>query len=264
MGENFFLIGGPCVIECKETALQIAEHLNNICKKLNITYIFKGSYNKANRTRIDSFRGLEAEQSLEILRFVGNKLKVPVLTDVHESTECELVAQYVDYLQIPAFLCRQTDLLLAAGRTGKGINIKKGQFLSPEAMGFAKEKVVSTGNDKIWLTERGTTFGYESLVVDMTAVPRMQKFAKVVMDCTHSVQRPNQTSGITGGDPQLIETIALAATAAGADGLFIEAHPNPASALSDSGSMLQLDRVESILTKCVAIRSALSSCGKLG
>ena len=251
-----FLISGPCAIEDRAIAFQIARKVKSITEKLGISYIFKGSYKKANRSRLDSFTGIEKQTALEILRDIGQELEIPVLTDVHESWECEEVAHYVDYLQIPAFLCRQTDLLIAAGKTGKGVNIKKGQFVSPEAMQFAREKVLSTGNENIWLTERGTTFGYESLVVDITGIPRMQAFGGiVVMDCTHSVQKPNQTSGITGGDANMIETLCLASVAAGVDGLFIETHPAPHTAKSDAASMLQLDKLEAILTKAQKIRN---------
>ncbi|MEM6763364.1 MAG: 3-deoxy-8-phosphooctulonate synthase [Bacteroidota bacterium] len=256
---NLFLLSGPCAIEERDMALRIAEAVKGITEKLGITYIFKGSYKKANRTRLDSFTGIDKEDALKILVEVREQFEIPVITDVHESYECAHVAEYVDYLQIPAFLCRQTDLLLAAGKTGKGLNIKKGQFLSPEAMRFARDKVASTGNENIWLTERGTTFGYESLVVDMTSIPRMQAFGgKVVMDCTHSVQRPNQTSGITGGDANMIRTMCHSAVAAGADGLFIETHPAPHTAKSDAASMLQMDLLEGILTTAVRIRESMS------
>lgn len=254
-----FLIAGPCAIEDRKTAFEIADTVKEITDRLGIDYIFKGSFKKANRTKLDSFTGIDQTEALEILRDVGKHFDVPVLTDVHESQDCEEVAKYVDVLQIPALLCRQTDLLIAAGNTGKTINIKKGQFVSPEAMAFAVEKVRSTGNDKIWLTERGTTFGYGSLVVDITAIPRMKKTGvPVVMDCTHSVQRPNQTSGVTGGDPEMIGTLCLAAVAAGTDGLFIETHPEPSRALSDAASMLSLDKLENLLEKAVRIRQALS------
>ena len=250
-----FLIAGPCAIEDAETPLLIAHEVKRITDQLGISYIFKGSYKKANRTRLDSFTGIDKVEALRILRSVREELEIPVLTDVHESWECEQVAQYVDYLQIPAFLCRQTDLLLAAAKTGKGINIKKGQFLSPEAMQFALEKVQSAGATEVWLTERGTTFGYDSLVVDITSIPRMQKLGvPVVMDCTHAVQRPNQQKGITGGDSEMIQTLCLAAVAAGVDGLFIETHPNPAIAKSDSASMLPLEKLEAMLEKAIKIR----------
>jgi 2-dehydro-3-deoxyphosphooctonate aldolase (KDO 8-P synthase) len=255
---DLFLIAGPCIIEDKETAFNIAAEVKSICDSLGIKYIFKGSYKKANRSRVDSFTGIGTVLALSILKDIKEKFNIPVLTDVHEAADCETVAPYVDYLQIPAFLCRQTDLLVAAGKTGKGINIKKGQFMSPEAMKFAIDKVMFTGNKNIWLTERGTTFGYDSLVVDITSIPRMKKLGvPVVVDCTHSVQRPNQTIGITGGDPELIETICLAAVAAGTDGLFLEVHPKPSTAKSDAASMLKLDKLEAILQKSVSIRKVL-------
>lgn len=255
----FFLIGGPCVVESEAQCMQIAERILGITGRLGIPYIFKASYKKANRSRLDSYTGPDFDEAVRILRKVKSEFGLRILTDVHESHECETVAEFADYLQIPAFLCRQTDLLIAAGRTGKGVNIKKGQFMSPEAMGYAVEKVRSTGNPQIWLTERGTTFGYTDLVVDFTAVPRMQAHGvPVVVDATHSVQRPNQGSGVTGGDPDMIATIARCGIAAGCDGLFIEAHPDPANAMSDSGSQLQLDRLEPILEECLRIRRALS------
>ena len=250
-----FLIAGPCAIEDADTPLKIAREVKRMTDFLGIKYIFKGSYKKANRTRLDSFMGIDKLAALRILRSVHEELGIPVLTDVHESWECEEVAEYVDYIQIPAFLCRQTELLIAAAETRKGINIKKGQFLSPEAMKFALEKVKSKGSTEVWLTERGTTFGYESLVVDITSIPRMQKLGvPVVMDCTHAVQRPNQHEGVTGGDSEMIQTLCLAAVAAGVDGLFIETHPNPSIAKSDSASMLPLDKLQDILTKAVKIR----------
>jgi 2-dehydro-3-deoxyphosphooctonate aldolase (KDO 8-P synthase) len=256
--QNFFLIAGPCIIEDQNTCDTVANRVSDICNELGIEYTFKASFKKANRTSKDSFMGIEMIEALEILKQIGVKYKIPVLTDVHESFECEIAARYADILQIPAFLCRQTDLLMAAGRTGKVINIKKGQFLSPEAMKFAVDKVRSTGNKNIWVTERGSTFGYDSLVVDFTSVPRMKKIGiPVVVDCTHSVQRPNQLTGITGGDPEMIETICLAAVATGADGLFLEVHPDPSKAKSDAASMLQLDELYPILKKCVSVRKAL-------
>jgi 2-dehydro-3-deoxyphosphooctonate aldolase (KDO 8-P synthase) len=256
--QELFLIAGPCVLEDKHIAENIAKEVSAICNSLGIRYIFKASFKKANRTRIDSFTGIGTVTALMAINDIGQKFGIATLTDVHESGDCEVVAPYVDYIQIPAFLCRQTDLLIAAGKTGRGVNIKKGQFLSPEAMAFAVEKVRSTGNNQIWLTERGSTFGYESLVVDITSIPRMQKIGTpVIVDCTHSVQRPNQVTGITGGDPELIETLCLASVAAGADGLFLEVHPDPSSAKSDAASMLKLDNLEAILNKCVAIRKVL-------
>jgi len=255
----FFLIAGPCVIESETLVLTVAEYLRKITDKLGIKLIFKSSYKKANRSKLDSFVGLERQKSLSILEKVRREFDLPVITDIHESWEAEEVAQYVDYLQIPAFLCRQTDLLLAAGKSGKTVNIKKGQFMSPEAMKFAVEKVYSTGNKKVLLTERGTTFGYHDLVVDFRSVPIMKSIGvPVVVDCTHSVQKPNQTDGITGGAPQMIETLALAAIATGADGLFMEVHPNPSQALSDAASQLQLDKLENILRKSVKLYNALN------
>ena len=256
---KFILIAGPCAIEDKETALQIGSHVKAICDELDIHYIFKGSYRKANRSRLDSFTGIGDEKALNILKEVGETLGVETITDIHESHEAEMVARYVDHIQIPAFLCRQTELLLAAGKTGKGINIKKGQFLSPEAMSFPIEKVKSTGNDQVWVCERGTTFGYSDLIVDATAIHRLKSHSvPVIMDCTHSVQKPNKTEGVTGGDPSLIESIALSAVATGADGFFIETHPDPKSALSDPHTMLQLDKLRAILEKSMKIRNTLN------
>jgi 2-dehydro-3-deoxyphosphooctonate aldolase (KDO 8-P synthase) len=256
--DSFFLIAGPCAVEDEATCLQIAAEVKRLCQRLEIPYYFKASYKKANRTRLDSFTTIGFESALHILQKVRQEIQVPVLTDVHESHECAKVAPFVDCLQIPAFLCRQTDLLLAAGKTGRLVNIKKGQFMSPEAMEFAWKKVASTGNDQIWLTERGTTFGYQDLVVDITSIPRMQAFgAKVIMDCTHSVQKPNQSSGITGGDAQLIQTLACASVAAGVDGLFLEVHPEPAKASSDAASMLPLDKLGGVLERCVELRRVM-------
>lgn len=255
------LLAGPCVIENREITFQVADFLVNLAKELgNIELVFKSSYQKANRTKLDSFTGLGREKALEILAEIKKTYNIPIVTDVHESYECDIVAKYVDIIQIPAFLCRQTDLLIAAGKTGKTVNIKKGQFLSPEAMTFAVEKVRSTGNNNIMLTERGTTFGYSNLIVDMTSIPTMKKNnVPVIMDATHSVQIPNQTVGITGGNPQMIETLALSAIAAGADGLFIETHPNPAKALSDAGSQLQLDKIKDILVKVLKLKQTVDS-----
>ena len=267
--DNFFLMAGPCVIENEDMALQIAEKITEITFRLNIPYIFKGSYRKANRSRLDSFTGIGDEKALRILRKVSETFQIPTVTDIHETHEAETAAAYVDVLQIPAFLCRQTDLLVAAARTGKIVNIKKGQFLSPEAIRFAAQKVADAGNDQVMLTERGTTFGYTDLVVDFRGIPLMRQFGyPVVMDATHSLQQPNQTSGVTGGMPALmsgvtggmpalIETIAKAAIAVGADGLFIETHPNPSAAKSDGANMLQLDRLEALLKKLVRLREAL-------
>lgn len=260
MNQKFILIAGPCAIEDRDTALQIAKKVKGICDDLNIRYIFKGSYRKANRSRLDSFTGIGDEKALRILKGVGEEVGVETITDIHESHEAETVAQYVDHIQIPAFLCRQTELLLAAGRTGKGINIKKGQFLSPEAMKFPVEKVQSTGNSGVWVCERGVSFGYSDLIVDATAIHRLRALGvPVIMDCTHSVQKPNKTEGVTGGDPSLIETIARSAAATGADGFFIETHPDPKTAQSDPHTMLQLDKLRGILEKSLKIRHALQS-----
>lgn len=256
--DNFFLLAGPCVIEGEEMALRIAERIVTITQKLNIPYVFKGSYRKANRSRLDSFTGIGDEKALKILRKVHETFGVPTVTDIHETHEAEMAAEYVDILQIPAFLCRQTDLLVAAAHTGKIVNIKKGQFLSPDAMQFAAQKVADAGNRNIMLTERGTTFGYTDLVVDFRGIPQMQQFGyPVVMDATHSLQQPNQSSGVTGGMPALIETIAKAAIAVGADGLFIETHPEPAKAKSDGANMLQLDLLEGLLARLIRIRQAI-------
>ena len=256
--DNFFLLAGPCVIEGEDMALRIAEKITEITTRLQIPYVFKGSYRKANRSRLDSFTGIGDEKALKILRKVGETFGVPTVTDIHETHEAAMAAEYVDVLQIPAFLCRQTDLLVAAARTGKIVNIKKGQFLSPGAMQFAAQKVVDAGNRQVMLTERGTTFGYTDLVVDYRGIPQMQAFGfPVVMDVTHSLQQPNQTSGVTGGMPALIETIAKAAIAVGADGLFIETHPEPAVAKSDGANMLRLDLLEGLLTRLIRIREAI-------
>jgi len=256
---KIFLIAGPCAIEDKELPFFIAQKVKGICDRLGIEYIFKGSYRKANRSRLESFTGIGDEKALKIIQAVGEKFGVETITDVHESYEPAKVAPYVDYLQIPAFLCRQTDLLLAAGKTGLGVNIKKGQFVSPESMVFAVEKVKSTGNQKVWLTERGFSFGYSDLVVDATAIHKLAEHgAPVVMDCTHSVQKPNQAVGVTGGDPSLIETIALSAAATGASGFFFEVHPEPKSAKSDPHTMLQLDKLEPILEKILKVKQAVS------
>ena len=257
--DSFFLLAGPCVIENEQMALNIAEKIAGITEKLNIPYIFKGSYKKANRSKIDSFTGIGDEKALKILRKVGETFHIPVVTDIHETQDAAKAAEYVDVLQIPAFLCRQTDLLIAAAKTGKIVNIKKGQFLSPAAMRFAAMKVADSGNNQILLTERGSTFGYTDLVVDYRGIPEMQSFGyPVVMDATHSLQQPNQTSGVTGGLPQLIETIAKAAVAVGVDGFFIETHPQPSQALSDGANMLPLDLLESLLEKLVRIKKAVS------
>jgi len=251
-------MAGPCAIEGEEIALRIAERIVSITDKLNIPYIFKGSYRKANRSRIDSFTGIGDEKALKILQKVKDTFGVPTVTDIHETHEAEMAAAYVDVLQIPAFLCRQTELLAAAAKTGKTVNVKKGQFLSAESMRFAVDKVTDTGNQNVILTDRGNTFGYQDLVVDFRGIPVMKSFnVPVVMDCTHSLQQPNQVSGVTGGKPALIETIAKAAIAVGADGLFIETHPDPAHAKSDGANMLHLDLLENLLIKLSRIREAI-------
>ena len=250
---SFFLLAGPCVVESEENVMLIAEKVSTLCKELQIPCIFKASYRKANRTSASSFTGIGDVDALSIIKKAGEEFSIPTVTDIHTAEEAALAANYVDVLQIPAFLCRQTDLLVAAAKTGKIINVKKGQFVSGEAMRFAVDKIKNAGNNFILLTERGTTFGYQDLVVDYRNIPAMKKFAPVVMDCTHSLQQPNQTSGVTGGNPQLIETIAKAAMAAGADGLFIETHPNPAIAKSDGANMLQLDLLKPLLEKALAI-----------
>lgn len=257
--ENFFLLAGPCVIEGEEMAMRIAERVVSMTAERNIPYVFKGSYRKANRSRLDSFTGIGDENALRVLRKVRETFNIPVVTDIHSAEEAEMAAEYVDILQIPAFLCRQTDLLVAAAKTGRIVNIKKGQFLSADAMKFAAEKVVSEGGaGNVMLTERGTTFGYQDLVVDFRGIPQMKSFGyPVVMDITHSLQQPNQTAGVTGGMPQMIETIAKAAIAVGADGLFIETHENPEVAKSDGANMLRLDLLEGLLDRLLKIRAAL-------
>ena len=255
---RFFLLAGPCVIEDEESPYKIAEQLVKICKAYDIPLVFKGSYRKANRSRLDSFMGIGDEKALDVLAGIKKEFNVPVVTDIHAVEEAQLAAQYVDILQIPAFLCRQTDLLIAAARTGKTVNIKKGQFLSGASMRFAVEKVQQSGNNSVMLTERGNFFGYQDLVVDYRNIYDMQQCGvPVVMDVTHSLQQPNQTSGVTGGKPELIELISKAAIAVGADGLFMETHPNPAEAKSDGANMLRLDLVEPLIEKLVRIKEAL-------
>lgn len=256
--DNFFLMAGPCAIEGEEIAFRIAERIVTLTDKLNIPFIFKGSYRKANRSRVDSFTGIGDEKALKILAKIGKEFGIPTVTDIHESHEAAMAAEYVDVLQIPAFLCRQTELLVAAAQTGKIVNIKKGQFLSAESMRFAVDKVRESGNEKVFLTDRGNSFGYQDLIVDFRGIPVMKSFdVPTVMDCTHSLQQPNQTSGVTGGKPALIETIAKAAIAVGADGLFIETHPDPANAMSDGANMLQLDLLEPLMVKLIRIREAI-------
>ncbi|MBO72430.1 MAG: 3-deoxy-8-phosphooctulonate synthase [Flavobacteriales bacterium] len=254
---NFFLIAGPCAIEGEEMALDIAGKITEITNELQIPYIFKGSFKKANRSRLDSFTGIGDEIALEILKKVGETYNIPTITDIHIPEDAALAAKYVDVLQIPAFLFRQTDLLVAAANTEKVVSIKKGQFAGPEAMRFAVDKVKDSGNDNVWITERGTTFGYQDLVVDFRSIPIMKKYAPVVMDITHSLQQPNQTSGVTGGKPELISTIGKAAIATGADGLFIETHPNPAEAKSDGANMLPLDELKGLLEELLRVRKAV-------
>jgi 2-dehydro-3-deoxyphosphooctonate aldolase (KDO 8-P synthase) len=254
---NFFLIAGPCVVEGEDLVFEVAEKVKAIADRLQIPYIFKASYRKANRSRGDSFAGIGDEKALEMIQKVGKTLGLPTTTDFHSAEEAGLAAQYVDVLQVPAFLCRQTDILLAAAATGKVVNVKKGQFLSAESMVHAVNKIKEAGNDQVWLTERGNTFGYQDLVVDFRGIPTMRQYAPTIMDCTHSLQQPNQSSGVTGGRPELIETIAKAAIAVGADGLFIETHPNPKVALSDGANMLRLELLEEMLEKLIKIRKAI-------
>jgi len=255
---NFLLIAGPCVIEDEDSPLEIAEELVKLADTHEIPFVFKASYKKANRSRLDSFTGIGDKKGLKVLKKIGKELDVPVITDFHSAEEAAVAARYVDILQVPAFLCRQTEILVAAANTGKTVNIKKGQFLSPSAMQFAVNKVRESGNENIMLTERGTTFGYQDLVVDFRGIPIMQRNqVPVIMDITHSLQQPNQTSGVTGGQPEMIETIGKAAIATGADGIFIETHPNPSEAKSDGANMLSLDKLEELIVKLKKIRHAI-------
>lgn len=255
---NFFLLAGPCVVENEDIVLQTAETVSNICKKLRIPYVFKSSYRKANRTSASSFTGIGDEAALKLLKKVSQDFSIPTVTDIHAHEEAQMAADYVDILQIPAFLCRQSDLLEAAAKTGKVINVKKGQFLSGPSMKFAVEKIRNAGNEKVMLTDRGNSFGYTDLVVDYRNIPWMKENdVPVIMDCTHSLQQPNQTSGVTGGNPELIGTIAKAAIATGADGLFIETHPDPSIAKSDGANMLKLDLLENLLEQLVRVRKAI-------
>ena len=256
---NFFLLAGPCAIESEDMALRIAEKVISITDKLEIPYIFKGSFKKANRSRIDSFTGIGDEKALKILRKVSETFNVPTVTDIHEVFDAAMAAEYVDVLQIPAFLVRQTDLVVAAAKTGKVVNLKKGQFMSPEAMQHAAQKVKDAGSDKVWITDRGTMFGYKDMIVDFRGIPTMRQFAPTVLDVTHSLQQPNQTSGVTGGRPDMIETIARAGIVNNVDGLFIETHFDPANAKSDGANMLHLDHLENLLTNLVKIRKTVNA-----
>ena len=255
---NFFLLAGPCAIEGEDMAMRIAERVVKITNKLEIPYIFKGSFKKANRSRIDSFTGIGDEKALKIIEKVGKTFDVPTVTDIHEVNDAIKAAKYVDVLQIPAFLVRQTDLVVAAAKTGKVINLKKGQFMSPEAMQHAVKKVQDSGNTNVMITDRGTMFGYQDMIVDFRGIPVMQQYAPTVLDITHSLQQPNQASGVTGGKPELIETIAKAGIAVGVDGLFLETHDDPSSAKSDGANMLKLDHLENLLTRLVAIRKVVN------
>lgn len=256
---NFFLLAGPCAIEGEDMAFRIAERVVNITNKLEIPYIFKGSFKKANRSRIDSFTGIGDEKALEILAKVSEAFDVPTVTDIHEVSDAAMAAQYVDVLQIPAFLVRQTDLVVAAAKTGKVVNLKKGQFMSPEAMKHAVQKVKDTGSDKVWITDRGTMFGYQDMIVDFRGIPTMREYAPTILDVTHSLQQPNQSAGVTGGRPDMIETIARAGIVNHVDGLFIETHFDPANAKSDGANMLHLDNLEPLLTNLVSIRKTVNN-----
>ena len=256
---NFFLLAGPCAIEGEDMALRIAEKVISITNKLEIPYIFKGSFKKANRSRIDSFTGIGDEKALKILKKVSETFNVPTITDIHEVSDVSLASEYVDVLQIPAFLVRQTDLVVAAAKTGKIVNLKKGQFMSPESMKHAVQKVKDAGNNKVWITDRGTMFGYQDMIVDFRGIPTMRNFAPTVLDVTHSLQQPNQNSGVTGGRPDMIETIARAGVVNNVDGLFIETHFDPGNAKSDGANMLHLDHLERLLTNLVAIRKTIQS-----
>lgn len=256
--KQFFLIAGPCVVESKDLCEEIAGKVKEICLRHSIPYIFKASYRKANRSRIDSFTGIGDEDSAEILKGISSTFQLPITSDIHTEEEAEWAAEFLDVLQIPAFLCRQTNLLIAAAKTGKTVNVKKGQFMSPEGMKFAVDKIKQGNNHQVWLTERGSSFGYQDLIVDYRGIPIMQSFnVPVIVDCTHSLQQPNQSVGVTGGKPEMIETIAKAAIAVGADGLFIETHPNPENAMSDGANMLKLNKLESLLEKLCKIRSSI-------
>ncbi len=257
--DNFFLLAGPCAIEGEDMALRIAEKIIAITNKLHIPYVFKGSFKKANRSRIDSFTGIGDEKALKILQKVSNTFDVPTVTDIHEVSDAAMAAAYVDVLQIPAFLVRQTDLVVAAAQTGKVVNLKKGQFMSPESMKHAVQKVKDAGNEKVWITDRGTMFGYQDMIVDFRGIPTMRQYAPTILDVTHSLQQPNQSAGVTGGRPDMIETIARAGVVNNVDGLFIETHFDPANAKSDGANMLHLDNLEKLLTNLVAIRKTVNS-----
>jgi 2-dehydro-3-deoxyphosphooctonate aldolase (KDO 8-P synthase) len=256
---NFFLLAGPCAIEGEEMAMRIAEHILKVTDKLEIPFVFKGSFKKANRSRIDSFTGIGDEKALKILKKVSETFQVPTVTDIHEVSDAVKAAEYVDVLQIPAFLVRQTDLVVAAAKTGKVVNLKKGQFMSPSAMKHAVQKVKDSGNEKVWITDRGTMFGYQDMIVDFRGIPEMQQYAPTILDVTHSLQQPNQTIGVTGGRPDMIETIARAGIAVGVDGLFLETHFDPKNAKSDGANMLDLQFLEKLLSHLVAIRKTINS-----
>lgn len=256
--DNFFLLAGPCAIEGEEMAMRIAEKVIQVTDRYKIPYVFKGSFKKANRSRIDSFTGIGDEKALKILAKVGREFEVPTVTDIHSESDAELAAEYVDILQIPAFLVRQTDLVVAAAKTGKTINLKKGQFMSPEAMKHAVKKVTDSNNEKVMITDRGTMFGYQDMIVDFRGIPQMQEFAPTILDITHSLQQPNQSSGVTGGKPELIETVAKAGIAVGVDGIFLETHHNPTEAKSDGANMLKLDYLDNLLMKLVALRKTVN------
>jgi 2-dehydro-3-deoxyphosphooctonate aldolase (KDO 8-P synthase) len=260
--DNFFLIAGPCAIEGEDMALKIAKDIIEITNRLEIPYIFKGSFKKANRSRLDSFTGIGDQKALNILKKISDEFKIPVLTDIHSVEDAKIASDYVDILQIPAFLARQTDLLVAAAKTGKVVNIKKGQFMNPESMKFAVNKVIESGNNEVMITDRGTMFGYQDLIVDFRGIPTMKSFATTVLDVTHSLQKPNQNSGVTGGYPEMIETVAKAGVVNEIDGLFIETHTDPSKALSDGKNMLPLDKLEGLLHKLVKIRQTVKSFNK--
>ncbi len=262
-GPNFFLLSGPCAIEGEDMALRIAERIVTVTDKLRIPYVFKGSFKKANRSRVDSFTGIGDEKALKILKKVSNTFAVPTVTDIHEVSDAEIAAEYVDVLQIPAFLVRQTDLVVAAAKTGKTVNLKKGQFMSPESMQHAVKKVTDSANEQVMITDRGTMFGYQDMIVDFRGIPTMKQFAPVVLDVTHSLQQPNQASGVTGGRPALISTMARAGIATGVDGLFMETHFDPATAKSDGANMLHLDLLEPLLADLVKLRGTVNELGEL-